>query len=246
MTNTTTATNHGYAPERIPLRPDVSEAPFLHQPWMRIDTIGMVLTKAHCQGFNFQDIPAASLDEFKGKCLTATWSEPGIGLAKATYPEELVQKAVHLMRSPWDNMVSRMHHAIKNAAKNKLSSEFIASITSDDPKANLRTWCAHVDGLLPANLREALTTSAALNKAGAELMQVPCHTDLLRYVCWHNWALEMTDSMTLPVHVLHYEQYSTSYNDTVGLTRTSTKHNTVTIHVVTWRGDMHHFNGTAS
>ncbi|GKY99029.1 hypothetical protein MPSEU_000858600 [Mayamaea pseudoterrestris] len=208
MTNASTATNHGQeAPERIPLRPDVSKGPFVHRPSMTLPQL--VLTKTHCTGFNFQEPPVTSLDAFKSKCLTATWSEAGSGLAKATYDEQIVRKAVHLIRSPWDNMVSRMHHAIKNAGKLNLSKQFIASITSDDARANLKNWCEYVDNLLPSNLR------AQLRSESGDIAKVPCHTDLMRYVGWHNMALEMTDSMAIPVHVLHYDQYSTGYNVTV-------------------------------
>lgn len=35
-----------------------------------------------------------------------------------------------------------------------------------------------------------------------------------------------------------------SYDDAIGLTRTSTKHDSVAIHIVTRRSDLHHFDGT--
>jgi hypothetical protein len=116
--------------------------------------------------------------------LTTTISEAGKRLRGVTYDEKLVQKAVHLVRSPWDNMVSRMHHAIKNAAKLKLPDEFIARITTDDPRANMRDWCRYVDSLLPLNVQATFKTN---NKNVTD--DIPCLMDLYRYVYWHNWAL---------------------------------------------------------
>ena len=42
---------------------------------------------------------------------------------------------------------------------------------------------------------------------------VPCRAEFYRYVQWHNLAFTVTDDLEVPSHVLHYEDYSTRFDD---------------------------------
>eukprot|EP00957_Ditylum_brightwellii_P125025 9530527-Ditylum_brightwellii.AAC.1 len=44
---------------------------------------------------------------------------------------------------------------------------------------------------------------------------VPCYTDFLRYINWHNLAFEVIREAGLPRMIIHYEQYGTNWNKTV-------------------------------
>eukprot|EP00543_Licmophora_paradoxa_P011976 CAMPEP_0202460706 /NCGR_PEP_ID=MMETSP1360-20130828/45453_1 /ASSEMBLY_ACC=CAM_ASM_000848 /TAXON_ID=515479 /ORGANISM="Licmophora paradoxa, Strain CCMP2313" /LENGTH=129 /DNA_ID=CAMNT_0049082475 /DNA_START=247 /DNA_END=636 /DNA_ORIENTATION=- len=48
------------------------------------------------------------------------------------------------------------------------------------------------------------------------LEDVPCRADFYRWVLWHDMAFAMTTDMQIPVHIIHYEDYETNFNKTVG------------------------------
>jgi hypothetical protein len=44
---------------------------------------------------------------------------------------------------------------------------------------------------------------------------VPCRTDFIRYVQWHNHAFRMTNMLQKPVHIVHYFDYRDDMNGTM-------------------------------
>ena len=47
-----------------------------------------------------------------------------------------------------------------------------------------------------------------------DLENVPCYADFLRYVEWHNMAFVIARDLGLDTHILYYEGYSNSFNET--------------------------------
>jgi len=236
LTNASTGTNYGDETgiadinqrRRIGLHqhPSTSAAaaPFVHQTHLTLPPT--VLTKTHCTvSFDYR--------EFENGCRTTRWSIAGKSNAgKAVYElsptptaattilsegthggpfqKVPIRGAVHLVRHPLDNIVSRMHHAVKKKARRGWTPEQIAHYNDGTP-AGFHAWCRYVDAIGQARRM----TPADQKLFRATNGTVPCFFDLVHYVRWHNLALQVEQQYHLPVHYLYYEDYSLHYNETI-------------------------------
>lgn len=105
ITNTTTATNHGQeTADAIPIRSDLTNGPYIHNPEMKLPHL--VLTKTHCTGycdFCTQNKSKKYMQHFEAGCFGSK-KNVGNQTVKSRYHPSLVRKAVHLFRSPYDNI----------------------------------------------------------------------------------------------------------------------------------------------
>ena len=80
----------------------------------------------------------------------------------------------------------------------------------DSTRTGFRNFCTHIDNAY--RLEESATH--ILDKPILQRLQdVPCHSDFIRYVQWHDLAFVTTWDM--PELVLHYELYETHFNATL-------------------------------
>jgi len=114
------------------------------------------------------------------------------------YDADLVKRAVHIMRDPFDNIVSRFHHAHKIHRNDKF---FQSNFPRDS--AGFQAWCADMDSKYKGEERDLW---------GKELYQaskkVPCHSEFFRYVQWHNMAFAVMKKLDIPTLFLAYEDYA--------------------------------------
>lgn len=129
------------------------------------------------------------------------------------YSLRVPRKAVHLVRNPFDNMVARMHLDAKLSNASGWSKVTKEGWSKDevfefrDTVEGRRAWCKWNDHMFIKNV-----TNPVLSESQR---QVPCFSDLFRYTQWHNYAIAATSRLGIPVHVLHYEDYSQRFNETV-------------------------------
>lgn len=119
------------------------------------------------------------------------------------YPDRRVTKAVHLIRDPFDNVVSRFHlerHEGKTAVDIPSSRE------------GFRLFCQRMNDAHVIQEQSAHFLDVDVLQL---LQDVPCRADLIRYIEWHNLAFATSHDMNLETHVLHYDWYTTRFNDTV-------------------------------
>jgi len=177
---------------------------------------GYILSKTHCGGFCSSCMPTVlSPSEFLNECtfgsrVERTDSEAGSRVITTHYDPSIVKKAVHLIRNPFDNIIARFNfeHVLNNI--NSASSRWKKFYTKD--QAGFKEWCQYFDQL---NTIEEERD----NHLDKELMDVfkniPCHGEFFRYIQWHNNALNITSSMGIPTHHLHYEEYDMDLDKTV-------------------------------
>ena len=164
---------------------------------------GFVLTKTHCAGFGITK-GLESKDTFLTGCLRYT--TPNDELPR-TYDIDLVKKAVHLIRDPFDNVVSRFHHE----RNNRMSS--MERGVYDNSHSGFRAFCRDkVDGI-DLDLDEGRV--AFPEEILSLLENVPCRMDFLRYIGWHNRAFQVSSDTKIPTLVLHYESYASNWDDTM-------------------------------
>ena len=48
-----------------------------------------------------------------------------------------------------------------------------------------------------------------------QYQNIPCYSDFIRYIIWHNHAIQTIDKLQIDSMTLHYESYGISQNRTV-------------------------------
>ena len=219
VSNLSMATN--YAQElaeidQIIKRPVIptTKGPFWLQPLAAYPS-EVVLTKTHCGGYCHDCRPRESLEtphSFMVQCATARAdykTEHGEIISESfVYDYNEVDRAVHLIRDPLDNMVSRYHLGVqKLLAHNKKG--MVERYTYD--VTGFEAFCAD------QTFQRDEHSDRHLDQEVMRLIEsVPCHIDLFRYVQWHNLAFITTyNNLNLPTHVLHYEDFSSDLDGTL-------------------------------
>ena len=103
------------------------------------------------------------------------------------YNASLVRKAVHVIRNPFDNVVSRFHLKAKELrARNREH--------YDNSKEGFRRWCAYIDG----SFVEQEAALKAFSSRRKLLDRIPCHADFVRYLLWHHYAERTQSNLDIP------------------------------------------------
>jgi hypothetical protein len=145
---------------------------------------------------------------FRRRCLTTKWVEQQEDGTYARvfgqYKPDRVIKAIHLIRDPFHNIISRFH--LDYEISGRKANEYEKS------RDGFRSYCRSIDTLYSANEdRVHFLDDEILNV----IRTVPCHEDFIRYIEWHNLAFSTADDLGIPTYVLHYEWYQTRYETTV-------------------------------
>lgn len=213
MSNQSVAVNYKKESDGfVPLHEDHPEGPYVHN--LSLSLPRQVLTKTHCDGF-CDDCPMQrtfmDFNSFEAGCGRAERVIVRGVIVNSFYSSSRPTKAVHLIRSPWDNIVSRMHHGIyRRRTFLNWSEEQLAPFQNS--LEGVRAWCRYIDnGFWDAT---ALNTSGLSVDDLQTIVSVPCGSDFFRYIQWHNNALRLIHKMGVPVHNLFYEDYTLQFNKT--------------------------------
>lgn len=143
------------------------------------------------------------------------------GFETVHYDVTHVKKAIHLIRNPFHNIVSRFHLERKHWVEGEKKHE-VDRYTND--AKGFHFWCKDLNEQFGPTFLSS--PAAASNKEAqvsiprdvVELMQdVPCHGEMYKYVQWHNHAnTVMTNHLKKPTMIVHYENYEHAWNKTVG------------------------------
>ena len=175
-------------------------------------TSRLVLTKTHCAMFCYRcRLQRYLWDEkhFLSGC--AGDGVPGIDGDEAyPYPWDTLKKAVHLFRDPFDNVVSRLHH--EHNRNKELTPKRISNLSSVNETKLFRNACiAHnADPENAATMRHFLSPEQF-----AIVENVPCRTDFVKYIFWHNKAFETAAFLEIDTKVIHYESYESDFEETL-------------------------------
>ena len=174
------------------------------------------LTKTHCGGrcekcgpSQFVENPHSFLTQCLSGKIAHTTSSGEVVKQVVKYDKELVQRAVHLIRSPFDNVVSRFHLEIHEAQKHNETKKLA---TFPSTRSGFRKFCQTLNAVYEKEEQSSRLIDADVF---ALMKDVPCRDDFFRFVQWHNLAFVTTRSLQIPTLVVHYENYETKYNETV-------------------------------
>ena len=171
-----------------------------------------ILTNTYC-GYDFM----RSYYSFQQSCSTGSRIYPSKKKSKSQKEtcknghcrEEIkfdidnVKKAVHLIRNPFDNIISRFNHEYKaNITYVKWLKEHPGEYHD-----KFHSWCERMDRKLSEN---------EIRYYGLEFPEeVPCHSEFFKYVQWHNNAFTLSFEMDIPTLIIHYEDYKNDMERTV-------------------------------
>jgi hypothetical protein len=177
-----------------------------------------VLTKIHCGGECMVCGPDGYIETLQSfKCLFShshSYDEvvplkkdsPLKEYFEFTYSEDMVKRAVHIIRDPFDNIVSRFHWHNRHSKDEKWTQNYPSNSTG------FRNWCQHIDS---ANRPQEETSRFFSKEMRTLFKQIPCHGDFYKYIQWHNLAAETRNNMDLPTLVVHYENYAKNLKQTL-------------------------------
>jgi hypothetical protein len=217
LTMTSSATNYGHelndGRESVPIYADQANGPFWFEAANQSDTYtrptSYVMTKTHC-GLRCEKCPPQSYVEttfsFRRNCLSGGRVNSNGTKELVSYPPDRVAKAIHLVRDPFDNVVSRFH-----LEQRKMVAE-------QDPDAYPSTregFLAFCQTMNDAHQAEEDRAPFIHQSILAILEDVPCRADFIRFTEWHNLAFATTFDMGLETYVLHYDWYASRFNDTI-------------------------------
>lgn len=212
-TNTTTASNYGLESTDmtgIPVHDSSPNGPFLVNPTFPIPK-KYILTKTHCGGRCTECSPSTyteTVHSFERMCRFGSKLVDG-DKVQVVYNDD-IERAIHLIRSPFDNLVARLHLERKQWKKSGGKQELLDHFSDD--KQGLSQWCRFLDKL---HAKDELKSHFFDPELLEEEQQVPCHAEFYRYIQWHNLAFEVTRQKRLPTYVLYYENYTESFDKTV-------------------------------
>lgn len=121
-----------------------------------------------------------------------------------------IAKLIHLIRNPFDNLVSRYHLARKNAQirlKDRPDALEEWMGRHPDNAAGFDTWCRELDQEhgSPLMVQNTIGKNASLT----------CHGEWFKYTQWHTLAVETIQrSDSLPALTIFYEDYEKNWNAT--------------------------------
>ena len=177
-------------------------------------TRGYLLTKTHCGSRCNQCPPekyVEDIDIFVNHCFKASYitkdSNNKANEIKGTYSQNLLSKAVHLIRDPFDNVVSRFHLEYKKFLRKNETEKLEMYPRS---REGFRAFCKQQGGQFYYQERDSKVYTDIFD----EIKEIPCHADIFRYIQWHNLAFTTTWDLNIPTLILHYENYTNNFDET--------------------------------
>jgi hypothetical protein len=123
-----------------------------------------------------------------------------------SYSSDLVKKVVHIFRNPFDNVVARFHLDRKLQAQDH--PDWLDTYPNN--REGFRKWCEQLNDSAAPVLSSIRWVDQSLMDA---MKGVPCMSEFYRYIQWHNLAFSLTSDLQIPCMLLHYEDYSTRFED---------------------------------
>jgi hypothetical protein len=175
---------------------------------------GYILTKTHC-GSRCQHCSVSEYVEnhalFLQHCLEGRYNikdnKGRLTEKLGSYDKALVKRAVHLIRDPFDNVVSRFHLHYKHLVKKNRTDQVAAYPRT---REGFRRFCSDYGRRYNSEEEQSKFYTDVFDT----VKDVPCHADFYRYIQWHNLAFTTTWDLNIPSMIVHYENYTDNFNKT--------------------------------
>ncbi len=189
--NRSVATNYGLEDElreiNIPLYPNSPNGPFIIGSSRALPP-EYILTKTHCGGRCVDCSPEKYIENqthFLERCAQGSRKNSSFVDQKEItwYDPHLATKAIHIVRNPFDNLVSNFHLDMKHKFKRMKNDS--ATKYSNDASA-FRKWCSDQDLKYISKEKEMLPAVVVEFFEGENItwgynITIPCHAHFYRY-----------------------------------------------------------------
>mmetsp|Transcript_24882 Transcript_24882/g.36493 ORF Transcript_24882/g.36493 Transcript_24882/m.36493 type:complete len:387 (-) Transcript_24882:476-1636(-) len=217
LSNRTAASNYGEectldeSKNTIPVHANSPNGPFLLNSPKRKVPDTYILTKTHCIGYGTSQPPEKYIETKRSflKGCTRSGRITGDKKQEVYYDERIVQRAIHLIRDPFNNIVSRFHLQQHRHTK-KNDQDWLKNYPST--VEGLKNWCNFMDERYKKEERDSRFLDKDLLDA---FKGVPCHSEFFQYAQWHQHTVAITRDLKIPTLVMHYEEYEKDINATV-------------------------------
>ncbi len=168
-------------------------------------TKGFVLTKTHCTAYGNAAYPqTVTAIEFTQSCLEGNTILTDEGEETVySYSPDIVSRAVHIFRDPFDNIVSRFHLHREIFSR---SNQTGLVVRHPKTKTGFRSYCKY--------LGDDRFYKEHLDLFDEGIKDIPCLSDFFRYIQWHNLAFTTTEDLRLSTLIIHYEDFLTNFDQT--------------------------------
>jgi len=209
VTNSSMATNYmgdvlQPVPD-VPIYEDQPQGPFWRGLADKPLPETSVLVKTHCAGYKERpkDVYDMSLSIYIHRCGRTTILKPKEN-DDGWYDPREVHKAIHVVRSPFDNLIARFNnYHFKQDRRGKHPYE--------KNREGFRAFCRQRDTHFDKKYRKS--TMSRFVKELAE--RTICHDNVIAYVLWHNRAFEAIEEMELNTLQIRYEDYEDNFEETL-------------------------------
>ena len=126
---------------------------------------------------------------------------------RVMYDPRVVERAIHLIRDPFDNLVSRFHHEQKENPK-RGKERWVTRYSND--VTGFKRWCSDEDTISERTndeRRANWTKYGYPANIATHFRGVSCHAEFFRYVHWHLMSIRVVEMLDIPVLYVHYEDY---------------------------------------
>ena len=129
-------------------------------------------------------------------------------------PQDKIKGVIHLIRDPLSNIVSRFHEYVlmnQNWLQQQ-QQQGGENSSSSSSQQNFKSWCHEID-TSNTTLLELEQSSHLFSTEMKHLMKtIPCHSEFVKYILWHNNVVEMSWSSGLNSIQVYFEDFA---NDNV-------------------------------
>jgi hypothetical protein len=218
VSKSTVATNYGQEyqlrfhehVDAIPVSNKSSNGPFLLSPEKSLPPVdSFILTKTHCGGYCFFCLYIETKHSFKSQCAQGNTVDSNQKVRSSQYDFNIVEKAIHLVRDPFDNIVSNFHHDRNKKVKGD-NTAWLLKFPNN--ASGFKKWCHSIDEL---HYRDEVNSKFLPDFITTLYRDVPCHTLFYLFAEWHNLARQVTLDLSLPTLVIHYEEYEQNFESTL-------------------------------
>lgn len=213
-TSTTTSNNYGWTVlngETVNSRliwADRTQGPFRQNEKPIPSFPSYIATKTHCSGWCF-DCPPAKYwipkSTFHRDCLVSS-RHNHFTQEIVQYDGKMVTKAIHLIRDPFSNIVSRfLMFEERSKDKDFDSANPITKTGYPMTKLGFQKYCRDMDTKFYNDEYEWFLKQPEMNEA---MSGVPCRSEFYKYFQWHNLARNAAvEIQKVPYMLIHYNLF---------------------------------------
>jgi len=143
------------------------------------------------------------------------------------YVTDRVAKAIHLVRDPFDNVVSRFRFNRKIKSLSTKDENKNVTTSEEELRDKFRSAC--LDRESDFFLKGQGIIRSFMPEFQQKVKKIPCFIEFFKYANWHNSVFAMTKDMSLETLVFHYDAFNENMGESLTTFLDLTQHGSAPI-----------------